>query len=624
VTRSFLDALSERVLVSDGAMGTMLYARGIFLNRCFDELNLTQPDLVAEVHGEYVRAGADVIETNTFGANRFKLSQFGLADKVRTINVQGARIARHAARETAWVAGSIGPLGVRIEPWGRTGVDEAEEAFRDQAKALVEGGIDLFMLETFRDVNELKAAIRAARSVGSFPIVAQMTTEDDGNTLDGTPPETFAPELERAGADVIGVNCSVGPAAMLETIETMARLTGRGLAAQPNAGRPRDVDGRNLYLCSPEYMAMYARRFITAGARLVGGCCGTTPEHIRQIAAAVRTMTPAVGSRQAASAPAADAAKPAAVVARREKSALGRALADGQFVFIAEVAAPRGLDLSGAIAQARRFQDLGVTAVNVTDYPKSGARASALALAGLIEDQARVETLVHYTCRDRRLIGMQSDLVGAHATGIRNVLLTTGNPPPGADYADATSVFDVDAIGLTNLVVRLNRGLDIAGQPIGAPTRFHVGVGINPFATKMDAEWRRLDHKVEAGAEFIVTPPILDLNGFGAILPRLQERGLPIIAGIVALESLRQAEFLASEVVGVHVPNQLLDRLRRSADPATDAMAATLEIARWLRERVQGLQMTPLHGSPANVERLLTELGRDDRAASTNRETRPA
>jgi len=616
LTASFLAALDDRVLVSDGAMGTMLYARGIFVNRCFDGLNLTQPDLVAEVHGEYVRAGADVLETNTFGANRFKLANFDLGDRVRAINLQGARIARHAARDDRWVAGSIGPLGVRIEPWGRTGVDEAEGAFREQAAALAEGGVDLFILETFRDVNELKAAIRAVRSVGPFPIVAQMTTEDDGNTIDGTPPETFAPELERAGADVIGVNCSVGPAAMLETVEAMARLTGCRLAAQPNAGRPRDVDGRNLYLCSPEYMAMYARRFIQAGVRLLGGCCGTTPEHIRQIAVAVRTMTPAA-VRAAAPVVIGEGVHAVAVVERREKSAMARALADGQFVVVVEVAAPRGADLSGAIALARRFQALGAVAVNVTDYPKSGARASALALATLIEQQGRVETLVHYTCRDRGLVGMQSDMVGAHAVGLRNVLLTTGNPAPQADYPDATSVFDVDAIGLANMVARLNHGLDIGGQSIGAPTRFHVGVGVNPFATNPDAEWRRLDHKVEAGAEFIVTPPILDLRGFEAVLPRLRQTGLPVIGGVVALESLRQAEFLASEVIGVHVPNALLERLRSAADPAAEAMAATIEIADWLRTRVQGLQVTALHGSTDTVERLLAALaGRPPRAAT--------
>jgi homocysteine S-methyltransferase len=606
VTTSFLDALDQRVLVCDGAMGTMLYARGIFLNRCFDELNVSQPDLVTAVHGEYIRAGADVIETNTFGANRFKLANFGLADQVHAINVRGAQLARQAARDDVWVAGSIGPLGVRIEPWGRTGVDEAEAAFGEQAQALIEGGVELFMLETFRDLNELLAAIRAIRRASSLPIVAQMTTEEDGHSLDGSPPETFTPELERAGADVIGVNCSVGPAAMLETVETMARLTHARLAAQPNAGKPRDVDGRNLYLCSPEYMATYARRFISAGVRLVGGCCGTTPEHIRQIAVAVRTTAPR-GVRPQKEAAADGRAAPVAAVARREKSALGRALDEGRFVIVTEVSAPRGLDLGAAAAQARRFRDLGATAVNVPDYPKSGARASALALAVLLE-QGSVETLLHYSCRNRNLMGMQSDLVGAHAMGLRNVLLTTGNPAPQATYPDATSVFDVDAIGLTNMVVRLNQGRDIADQPLGAPTQFHVGVAVNPFAPNLEAEWRRLDHKAEAGAEFIVTPPILDVAAFDAVLPHLAGTGLPVIAGVAALESVRHVEFLASEVVGVRVADALLDRLRRAGDEAADAFAATFEIARALAERVHGLQITTVHGSAQTAERLLAQI----------------
>src|SRR3989454_3461084 len=287
--KPFLDAVNERVLVCDGAMGTMLYARGVFINKSFDVLNVTQPDLVAEVHQEYVRAGADVVETNTFGANRIKLGSFGIADKLAAINVQGAKIARHAAREQAYVAGAMGPLGIRIEPWGKTGVDEAQEYFREQAQALLEGGVDLFVLETFRDLNEIGAAIDAVRSLTDLPIVAQMTTEEDGHTLDGTPPERFAPELERRGATLIGVNCAVGPAPMLETIERMAAVTRLKLSAQPNAGKPRDVEGRNIYLCSPEYMASYARRFILHNVRLVGGCCGTTPEHIKQIKAAVGT-----------------------------------------------------------------------------------------------------------------------------------------------------------------------------------------------------------------------------------------------------------------------------------------------------------------------------------------------
>src|SRR5438045_3274107 len=290
---AFLDSLDDRVLVCDGAMGTMLYAKGVFINKSFDALNLTQPDLVAQVHQEYVAAGADVIETNTFGANRIRLGAFGLADQLHAINAAGAKIARRAARDRAYVAGAIGPLGVRIEPWGKTGVDEARGYFREQAQALADGGVDLFILETFRDLNEIGAAIDAVRSVSDKPIVAQMTTEEDGNTLDGTPPERFAPELEGRGASVIGVNCAVGPAPMLDTIERMETMTRLRLSAQPNAGKPRDVEGRNIYLCSPEYMASYARRFILHNVRIVGGCCGTTPEHIRQIKAAVRSTTAA-------------------------------------------------------------------------------------------------------------------------------------------------------------------------------------------------------------------------------------------------------------------------------------------------------------------------------------------
>jgi methionine synthase I (cobalamin-dependent)/5,10-methylenetetrahydrofolate reductase len=617
--QKFIEALDDRVLVCDGAVGTMLYAKGIFINKSFDALNLSAPELVGEVHQEYVRAGADIIETNTFGANRMKLGSFGLGDQLHAINLAGARIARGAAQDRAYVAGSIGPLGVRIEPWGKTGVDEARDAFEEQARALAEGGVDLFILETFRDLNEIGAAIDAVRRVSDVPIVAQMTTEEDGNTLDGTPPERFAPDLERRGATIIGVNCAVGPAPMLDTIERMAAVTRLTLSAQPNAGRPRDVEGRNLYLCSPEYMASYARRFILHNVRIVGGCCGTTPEHIRQIKTAVRSLarsTPVVGAAGAGSAAgagrfAADAAPsrpmtpspgpPAmggAPVARGEKSRFAHALAAGRFVVAVEVVAPRGVEYDAAIAQAKILKVRGIDAISISDGHRTGARVSGLSLAVLIEQQAGIETVLHYACRDRNLIGIQSDLLGAHAMGLRNLMLVTGDPGRIGDYPDATAVFDVDSIGLTNLVSRLNHGCDVGGQPIGAPARFHIGVSVNHAAPNLDDELRRFDYKVEAGAEFAITRPVFDVAGFEAFLKRIGPSGLPVVAGILPFESARQAEFFANEVPGTSVPEAVLDRMRRARpeEAAAEGVAIAREIAHELRAHVQGLQISTTSG----------------------------
>jgi methionine synthase / methylenetetrahydrofolate reductase (NADH) len=605
--RTFLDEIDRRVLVCDGAMGTMLYAKGIFLNKSFDELNLTQPDLVAEVHQAYVRAGADVIETNTFGANRIKLGSFGLADRVRALNVQGARIARHAAREQAFVAGAIGPLGIRIEPWGKTGTDEAEEYFREQASALYEGGVDLFILETFRDLNEIRAAIRAVRRVCNLAIVAQMTTEDDGNSLDGTPPESFAPALESEGAAVLGVNCSVGPAGMLETIERIAQATRARLAAQPNAGRPRDIEGRNIYLCSPEYMASYARRFILNGVKLVGGCCGTTPEHIRQIKQAVRALAPPADRAAAPDSRAAAAgakSRAAAVdvkpVRREQKSRMANCLTRGAFVVSVELVPPRGYRTDEVVAQAQQLKIHGVDLVNVPDGPGASARMSAMAVAVLVQQQSGIEPILHYACRDRNLLGMQSDLLGAHAMGIRNVLLITGDPPKIGDYPDATAVFDVDSIGLTNVVTRLNQGFDIGGQPIGQATSFHIGVALNHAASDLENEVRRFNYKLEAGAEFAITQPVYDVEAFERFLQRIPRGRIPIIAGLAPLESVRHAEFMANEVPGVFVPEQVLDRIRQAeagGNAAAEGLAIAHEIASRLRGLVQGLQITAARGA---------------------------
>ena len=599
--KPFLEAIDERVLVCDGAMGTMLYAKGVFINRCFDALNLADPNRVAEVHLEYVRAGADVVETNTFGANRIKLRGFGLADSLRDINVEGARLARGAANGKAYVAGAMGPLGIRIEPWGRTGTDEAEAYFREQAEALLAGGVDLFMLETFRDVSELRAAIAAIRGVCALPVVAQMTIEEDGNSLDGTPPEQFAPALEPY-ADVVGVNCSIGPAPMLETIERMSAVTRARLSAQPNAGRPRDIEGRNIYLSSPEYVASYARRFMSHGVRLVGGCCGTTPEHIRQIKIAVKAFAPEAAravardrastvSVAAAVVTVADGAVPS--VPRAERSQLARALSEGRFATIVQLTPPKGFVSDAVVDRARTLKAHGVDAVHIPDGQR-GARMSALSLAVLIQQAACIETVLQYSCRDRNILGMQSDLLGAHAMGVRNVMIVTGDESHVGDYPDATAVFDVDSIGLTNVVSRLNRGLDIGGQAIGSPTSFHIGVQVNPGAEDLDDEVRRFEYKVAAGAEFAVTTPVFDLGTFERFFRRIESARLPLILGLWPFESVLNAEFMANEVPGVRVPEAVLERMRRVGGPAA-AVAEGVTIAREvgcaLKGTVQGVHV---------------------------------
>jgi homocysteine S-methyltransferase len=592
----FLDALDDRVLVCDGAMGTLLYAQGVFINRCFDQLNLTDPQRVAAVHEDYVRAGADVIETNTFGANRVKLRAFGLADETADINRAGAQLARKAAGNRVYVAGAIGPLGLRIEPWGKTAVEEAEAHFREQAAALIEGGVDVLMLETFRDVNEIVAAIKAVKSLAGLPIVAQMTIEDEGNSLDGTPPEQFVPALQAAGADVIGINCSIGPAHMLEAVERMAGFTPVRLSAQPNAGRPRDIEGRTLYLTSPEYMASYARRFTAAGVRLVGGCCGTTPEHIRQIKAAITSgSTVRTPLRPAAQTSPAPVVTP---VARAEKSYLANALSRRRWVTLVELVPPRGHVSDETIEQARRVRVKDVDAVLIPDG-QTGPRLSALSLAVLVQQRTGIETVLQCSARDRSLLDLQSDLLGAHAMGIRNVVIVTGDVPLVGDYSDATAVVDVDSIGLLNAVSRFNRGTDVGGHAIGLPTSFHVGVTVNPGAEDLDREMRRFEYKLEAGADFIVCRPIFDVATFERVGARLESSGLPIVLTLRPFESLLDAEYHANEVPGIKVPAENVDRMRRASSAeaaAAESVAMTGELGRALKSRVHGVTVVPPSG----------------------------
>jgi len=557
-------------------------------------MNLSNPGIVEEIHREYVDVGVDVVETNTFGANRIKLERHGLAGQVASINVSGARIARQAAGDEVLVAGCIGPLGVRIEPWGPTSVEEAAGLFAEQAAALVEGGVDLVSLETFYDLAEVEAAVRGVRAVTDRAIVASMTLEDDGSSLEGVAPEEFGARLARLAIDAVGVNCSVGPAAMLEAVERLARVVPLPIAAQPNAGKPRVVENRNLYLCSPEYMATYAKRFVRAGARIVGGCCGTTPEHIKAIRRAVRALEPRRPRVEAAGAQA-ERGREVEPVPLARRSRLGTAIAERRFAVSVEMLPPRGHDLAKCLAGASRLHEAGIDAINIPDGPRASARMSPMAMAATIERQVGIETIIHYCCRDRNLLGMQSDLLGAHALGLRNVLLITGDPPKLGDYPDATAVFDVDSIGLANMVRRLNRGLDVGGNDIGEPTEFCYGVGVNPGAADMAREIARFEWKVEAGAEFAITQPVFDIEQFLEFLERIRHVRVPVLAGIWPLASYRNAEFMNNEVPGVHVPTDVLERMRR-ADSKDGARREGVAIAREMLEallpHIQGAQIS--------------------------------
>ncbi|HNX75374.1 MAG TPA: bifunctional homocysteine S-methyltransferase/methylenetetrahydrofolate reductase [Candidatus Rifleibacterium sp.] len=612
--QDFREFIEHNIVVFDGAMGTRLYEKGVYINRVYDELNLSQPTLIQEVHQEYLAAGAMVLETNSFGANRFKLTPHGLADKLEVINFQAAKLAREVAGEKAWVAGSIGPLGVRLEPWGKTSVEEAEAAFTEQARGLLAGGVDIFILETFYDLNEIHQAIIAVRKLTDKPIIASMTINEDGNALYGTSVDVFTPKLEMWGADVIGLNCSVGPKTMFDAMEKMRALTTLSLIAQPNAGLPRVVDGRMIYLCNPEYFGEYARRFIQLGVRIVGGCCGTTPEHIKWVANAARSLTAggkkeifqSLKTRQ-------EDAPDIVITPLPEKSSFGQKLAAGKFIVTAELTPPKGCEAESVIQRAMQLKEAGIDAINIPDGPRASARLSPLALSLLIEQRVGIETILHYCCRDRNILGIQSDLLGAFALGLRNILAITGDPPKVGNYPQATAVFDIDSIGLVNVIHRLNHGRDLGNNPIGRPTGFVCGVGANPGAIDLDLEVRRFEWKVDAGAEYAITQPVFDTELLERFLERISHVRIPIFAGIWPLASLKNAEFMNNEVPGASVPENLLARLRK-ADTVEAQREEGIAIAREALERVRpmvdGVQVSVPLGRVESVLKVIEVLNR--------------
>ena len=598
--REFRDQLARRVLVADGAMGTMLYSRGVFINRCFDELCLSAPDMVRQIHQEYAKAGAEILETNTFGATRPRLSTFGFAEKLGDINRAAVRLAREAGNGGAFVAGAVGPLGVRIEPLGPTSFAEARAAFREQIEVLIEAGVDLLIMETFLNLDELREAIFAAREAAgdSLAVVAQVTIDDFGHLPGGTDTETFTRALDSWPVDVIGLNCSVGPKAMLETIERMIEFSSKPMSAMPNAGLPQRVDNRNIYLCSPEYMAQYARRLLWAGVKIVGGCCGTTPEHIKLIVSEARSLQPGHKTAHVAIQEPETKAHALAPAPMAEKSRLGAKLAEGKFVAFVEILPPRGVDASREIAGARLCAEHGIDCINVPDGPRASARLSAQVACQLIQQQAGIEAVNHFCCRDRNILGIQSELLGAHTVGVRNLLCITGDPPRMGSYPDATAVFDVDAIGLVNIVHNLNCGLDIGGNPIGSQTALLIGVGANPGALNLDEEIRRFEWKVQAGAEYAITQPVFDLDLLERFLRRIESVKIPVICGIWPLTSFRNAEFMVNEL-RVPVPEEYMERMR-GLDNAEKSRQEGVSIAREMvarvRKMVEGVQLSAPFG----------------------------
>ncbi len=578
-------------------MGTEIYKRGQFINVCYDGLNLTNPGLIREIHDSYMQAGADVLESNTFAANRLKLKKYNLEDKVREINLAGARLAREAAGEDLYVAGSLGPPGQMLQPRGPLSREDLEEIILEQASALYEGGVDLFLLETFSDVSILEEIIRILKRHFDLPVIAQMTISEDGNSMFGSDPADLIRRVEDAGADVAGLNCTVGPKTMLEALENLSGKTRCPISIMPNAGLPQNVDGRNIYLASAEYFGEYARHFINAGARVIGGCCGTSPDFTRAMRKAISSLQPKriipeIREKEAPTGP--------ELMPSREKSPFAAALADGRFVTTVEIVPPRGSNTEKALEQARILKNAGVDAVNIPDGPRALSRMGAQYLSLLLQRESGIDVIQHNACRDRNLLGMVGDLLGADALGIRNLLIITGDPPKMGSFPDATAVFDVDSIGLTSVARTLNQGFDLGGSRLPAPTRFFLGVGVNPGAIDLDRELERLDAKIAAGAEYAITQPVFDVDIFRRFISRISHVKIPIIAGIWPLVSVRNAEFMNNEVPGAAVPEQIMARMRASANKE-EARETGLQIARetiaGIRDLISGVQVSMPFGN---------------------------
>jgi len=598
--KPYLERLKTGVVLFDSAMGTMLYEKGIFINRCFEEVNLTNPQMVGEIHAANVEAGAQVLTTNSFGANPVKLKGYNLTDQTEEINRKAVEIAREYAGDEHYVAGSVGPLGQRLEPIGKISPAEAEEAFTRQMKALLEAGVDLLLLETFKDLDELILAARTARKLDPWiPIQAQISFShgNDGRIL-GDIHEVIRRLDGEPAIDVVGSNCGIGPAPMLEVLLAMRQETKKPLSIIPDAGIPKEVDGRQLYLASPDYFAEYAMRFQEAGAVAIGGCCGTTPEHIRKMGRAVLNL--ASGRKNLRIEVETVKAVTQEEVPLAERSHLGRALAEKRWISTIELIPPMGADLSKILEKTAALKAGGVETVNLPDGPRASSRISALITALELERQTGVETILHVCCRDRNLLAMQGDLLGAQAAGLRNMLLITGDPPKVGNYPDVTGVFDVDSVGLLHLGRRLNRGTDLGGNPLPGVTSLVLGAGANPASPVLDQEIERAYEKADAGAEFFITQPVFDVEALLSFLQKIKGTGVPVLVGVWPLASYRNALFLNNEVPGVVIPEDIMKRMEKPSDKEAarqEGVRIARETIEAVRREVAGVQVSPPFGN---------------------------
>jgi methionine synthase I (cobalamin-dependent)/5,10-methylenetetrahydrofolate reductase len=606
----FLERIKKQPLVFDGAMGTMLYSKGVFLNRCYDELNLTNPEIVEEVHKAYSDAGADVLETNTFGANRIKLTEHGLGDKVKEINLTAVKLVRKYISEGQYVAGAMGPCLKSGQRLGENRREELREVFSEQAQALKEGGVDLILLETFSHSEELILAADAVASTG-LPVCGCFTLTEEGYTPGGESLEVLMQKLNACEAlDILGLNCGTGPSHTYNWVEKALPLTEKPLITMPNAGFPKEQDGRMVYLTNPEYFASYAQKFIELGVRGIGGCCGTTPDHILK---ASRTVKATSQVKQHVEIKAVDRKTSEVIpVPQEQKSRLACLLKQGKMVTSVEITPPRSTDLTTFYSKAIACAYHGVDAINIPDGPRASARVSPMIAASVIQKEAGIEAVLHYTCRDRNLLGMQSDILGSVAAGVNNFLVITGDPPKSGDYPEVTGVFDVDAIGLTQVIHNLNYGRDFGGNPISPPTGIFTGVGANPCAVSPELEIDRYRRKLEAGAEFAITQPVFDPDALLKFLDEASAFGnIPIIAGVWPLVSFKNAEFMRNEVPGVEVPDEVMERMSRCQtreEGIAEGIRIASEICRTIESYVQGFQVSSPFG---RVELALKVLGMD-------------